>query len=92
MGQLNRIGRAFRVAVASSDAAAIVGAIRGGLAVGYLPDSGIVPGLRIVPDSEGLPPLIDAQLALIRASHAYGGIYDLLAEHVIKDYGNLAVR
>ncbi len=92
VGQLNRIGRAFRIAVASSDAAAIVGAIRGGLAVGYLPDSGIVPGLQIVPDREGLPPLIDAQLALIRASHAYGGIYDLLAGHIIREYGNLPPR
>lgn len=89
IGQLNRIGRAYRVAVASSDAAAIVGAIRGGLAVGYLPESGIVPGLVIVPDSEGLPPLIDARLALMRASEAYGGIYDLLADHIIRTFGNL---
>jgi DNA-binding transcriptional LysR family regulator len=90
IGQLNRIGRAFRVAVASSDAAAIVGAIRGGLAVGYLPESGIVPGLKVVPESEGLPQLIDARLALMRASHAFGGIYDLLAVHIVNEFGNVA--
>ncbi|MDC9826410.1 LysR family transcriptional regulator [Devosia sp. ZB163] len=89
VGQLNRIGRAFRIVVASSDAAAIVGAIRGDLAVGYLPDSGLVPGLVIVPESEGLPPLIDARLALMRASHAQDGIYDLLARHIVDKFGNL---
>lgn len=88
LGQLNRIGRAFRVVVASSDAAAIVGAIRSGLAVGYLPESGIVPGLRVVPESAGLPPLIEARLALVRASHAYGSIYDLLAGQIIREFGN----
>jgi DNA-binding transcriptional LysR family regulator len=92
VGQLNRIGRAFRIVVASSDAAAIVGAIRGELAIGYLPDSGIVPGLRPVPDSEGLPPLMDARLALMRASHALGGIYDLLAAHIVSEFGNLPER
>lgn len=92
VGQLNRIGRAFRIVVSSSDAAAIVGAIRGGLAVGYLPESGIVPGLRLVPDSERLPPLMDARLALVRGSHAYGGIYDLLAGHIVAEFGNLSPR
>lgn len=89
IGQLNRIGRAFRIAVASSDAAAIIGAVRGGLAVGYLPESGLSPGLAIVPESEGLPPLMDARLALSRASHAFGGIYDLLHDHIINTFGNL---
>jgi DNA-binding transcriptional LysR family regulator len=92
IGQLNRIGRAFRIAVASSDAAAIVGAIRGGLAVGYLPDSGLVPGLAVVPESEGLPPLMEARLALSRGSHAFGGIYDLLHDHIVETFGNLAKR
>lgn len=89
LGQLNRIGRAFRVAVASSDAAAVIGAVRGGLAVGYLPESGIVPGLKRVPESAGLPPLMAARLALVRASHAYGGIYDILVDHIVGEFGNV---
>lgn len=36
--------------------------------------------------------LIDARLALVRASLAYGSIYDLLADHNVKEFGNLEAR
>ena len=45
--------------------------------------------MRIVPEDKTLPRLRDAQIALMRASHAYGGIYDALASHIVKSMGNL---
>ena len=39
--------------------------------------------------AEAAPPLNDAQIALLRASHAYGGIYDALATHIVESMGNL---
>ena len=33
--------------------------------------------------------LRDAQIAIMRASHAYGGIYDALASHIVANMGNL---
>jgi hypothetical protein len=45
--------------------------------------------MRVVNDDHGLPRLGDAQIALMRASHAYGGIYDALANHIVQSMGNL---
>jgi len=86
---LNRIGKDYRIAYTSSNATAISSAVLADLAVGFLPESAIQPGMRVVDESYGLPRLNDAQIALMRASHAYGGIYDALATHIVSSMGNL---
>jgi DNA-binding transcriptional LysR family regulator len=87
---LNRINRDYRVAYTSSNALAIASAVVSGLAVGFLPESALQPGLRVIDEEQsGLPHLKDAQIAIMRASHAYGGIYDALASHIVASMGNL---
>lgn len=86
---LNRIGRDYRVAYTSSNAMAITSAVLTDLAVGFLPESALQPGMRVISEDKGLPRLRDAQIALMRASHAYGGIYDALANHIVASMGNL---
>lgn len=86
---LNRIGRDFRVAYTSSNALAVTSAVLSDLAVGFLPESALQPGMRVIAEEKGLPRLQDAQIALLRASHAYGGIYDALATHIVANMGNL---
>jgi DNA-binding transcriptional LysR family regulator len=86
---LTRIGRDYRVAYTSSNALAITSAVLSDLAVGFLPESALQPGMQVIPEAPGLPRLNDAQIALMRASHAYGGIYDALAQHIVSSMGNL---
>jgi DNA-binding transcriptional LysR family regulator len=86
---LNRIGRDYRIAYTSSNAIAISSAVLTDLAVGFLPESALQPGMRVISEDKNLPRLRDAQIALMRASHAYGGIYDALASHIIASMGNL---
>jgi DNA-binding transcriptional LysR family regulator len=86
---LNRVGRDFRVAYTSSNAMAVSSAVLSDLAVGFLPESALQPGMRVIAEDKGLPRLPDAQIALMRASHAYGGIYDALASHIVASMGNL---
>jgi DNA-binding transcriptional LysR family regulator len=86
---LNRIGRDYRIAYTSSNAIAIASAVLTDLAVGFLPESALQPGMRVIQEDKNLPRLRDAQIALMRASHAYGGIYDALATHIIASMGNL---
>lgn len=85
---LNRIGRDYRIAYTSSDATSISSAVLAGLAIGVLPESAIQQGMQVV-DDQNLPRLQDAQIALMRGSHAYGGIYDALATHIVGEMGNL---
>ncbi len=86
---LNRRGRAFRVAYTSSNATAIASAVLSDLAVGILPESALQQGMQVLGEKEGLPKITEAQVAVMRASHAYGGIYDALASHIITSLGNL---
>lgn len=86
---LNRSGRDYRIAYTSSDATSISSAVLAGLAVGFLPQSALQPGMEVVEKSAVLPRLRDAQIALMRSSHAYGGIYDALATHIVDSMGNL---
>lgn len=86
---LNRAGIDYRIAYTSSDATSISSAVQAGLAVGMLPESALQPGMKIVERKHGLPRLADAQIAVMRASHAYGGIYDALATHIVASMGNI---
>lgn len=86
---LERSGLDYRIAYTSSNATAISSAVLSDLAIGFLPESALQPGMRVVNDDHGLPRLGDAQIALMRASHAYGGIYDALANHIVQSMGNL---
>jgi DNA-binding transcriptional LysR family regulator len=91
VGALTRTGRDYRIAYTSSNATAISSAVMSDLAVGILPESALQPGMRVITD-KSLPRLQDAQIALMRGSHAYGGIYDALASHVVASMGNLESR
>jgi DNA-binding transcriptional LysR family regulator len=86
---LTRVGRDVRIAYTSSNALAITSAVLSDLAVGILPESALQPGMEVIAEAPGLPRLNDAQIALLRASHAYGGIYDALAQHIVASMGNL---
>lgn len=72
----------FRIAYTSSNATAITSAVNAGLAVGVLCESSITKDMRILGPEDGMPPLPDADIAMLRASNAYGGIYNALAEHI----------
>ena len=86
---LDRIGRDYRIAYTSSNATAISSAVLADLAVGFLPESALQPGMNVIAEAPGLPRLKDAQIALMRSSQAYGGIYDALASHIVASMGNL---
>jgi len=86
---LNRSGTDYRIAYTSSDATSTSSAVMADLAIGFLPQSAIQMGMQIIDNNQKLPRLRDAQIALLRASHAYGGIYDALANHIIDEMGNL---
>jgi DNA-binding transcriptional LysR family regulator len=89
---LDRLGRDYRVAYTSSNALAIASAVLTDLAVGFLPESALQPGMLAIAEDKNLPRLRDAEIALMRASHAYGGIYDALARHIVTSMGNLEVN
>ncbi|MGJ8529774.1 LysR family transcriptional regulator [Maritalea sp.] len=79
---LNAANIDFRIAYTSSNATAITSAVHAGLAVGLLTESSLTPEMRILGPNDGMPDLPHADIAMLRASNAYGGIYNALAEHI----------
>jgi len=86
---LERVGRDYRVAFSSCNALGIASAVLTDLAVGFLPESALQPGMLAIVEDENLPRLPNAEIALLRGSHAYGGIFDALAQHIVTQMGNL---
>ncbi|MCI5076711.1 LysR substrate-binding domain-containing protein [Oricola sp.] len=67
---LDRAGRAWRIAYRSSGFASLRAAIRAGLAVGPLPRASVGPGLRVLGEADGMPPLPFAQREIMVARQA----------------------
>ena len=89
---LDRVGHDYRLADTSCNALAIASAVLSDLAVGFLPESALQPGMLAIAEDRTLPRMPEAEIALMRASHAYGGIFDALAKHVVTTMGNLDTR
>ncbi|MEO6015171.1 MAG: LysR family transcriptional regulator [Devosia sp.] len=91
MEALDRVGRDYRVAYTSSNALAIASAVLTDLAIGFLPESALQPGMLAIREDRHLPRLRDAEIALLRSTQAHGGIYDALAKHIVTSMGNLDI-
>ena len=86
---LAKINRHYRVAYASSNSAAINAAVLRGLAVGPMPEMCLRPGMRVLDEGEGFPPLGNFEIGMIkRAGRAVPAI-EALAQ-LVKE--GLAVR
>ena len=81
--QLAAIGRPSRIAYTSLSIAGIYAALEAGLAVGALLKSNVRPGLRMLLESEGFPPLGKVGVALVRSPMARGELIDRLEQHVL---------
>ncbi len=78
---LEMIGRPYRLAYASSNSVAIASAVTAGLAVAAIPEICMRPGMRILTEADGFPPLGTFDIGLIRSSKSSAAI-DSLACHI----------
>lgn len=65
---LDRVGRGYRVAYASANSSAINAAVLAGLAVAAIPEICMRPGMRVLGEADGFPPLGLFDIGLIRSS------------------------
>lgn len=77
--ELDRAGRAWRVAYSSPNHAGVRAAVAGGLGVSVLPLSALPPGTRRLGPPDGLPPLPETELALLVAAGRRSDGADLVA-------------
>lgn len=86
---LERMGRSFRVLYSSWNSTAVGAAVTAGLAVAVLPESAVRPGMRVLGQADGFPPLPTARIGLIRNAAEGSALVDALANHIAQSLDNL---
>jgi DNA-binding transcriptional LysR family regulator len=86
---LEKIGRQYRVAYSSPNSNAVNAAVQSGLAVGAVPELCVRPGMRILGERDGFPPLGHFEIGLLRKPGRPSSAVDALARHVTESLGNL---
>jgi len=76
--ELDRAGRAWRVAYSSPNHAGVRAAVSGGLGISVLPHSALPSGARFLGVEDGLPPLPETELALLVRDGVRGEGADLV--------------
>lgn len=86
---LEKSGRKYRIAYSSPNSNAVNAAVQTGLAVGAVPDLCLRPGMRILTEKDGFPPLGTFDIGLIRRPGRGSSAIDALARHVTSSLANL---
>lgn len=81
--------RKYRIAYSSSNSNAINAAVTTGLAVGAVPELCVRPGMRVLTERDGFPPLGTFDIGLVRKPGRPSSAVDALARHVTESLGNL---
>jgi DNA-binding transcriptional LysR family regulator len=85
-------GRAYRILYTSWNSSAVGAVVMAGLAVGVLPETAIRPGMRILGEAEGFPPLPTVKIALLRNPNSQGHVVTALADHIMSSLDTLSLN
>lgn len=80
--QLDSWNRRYRVAYQSSNSNAIKAAVLSGLAIGVMPRVSVAPGMRILAEADGFPPLMNIEIGLVFAPGKLNPAVEALAKHI----------
>ncbi|HKG72957.1 MAG TPA: LysR substrate-binding domain-containing protein [Aestuariivirgaceae bacterium] len=80
--QLDSWNRRYRIAYASTNSNAIKAAVLAGLAVAALPRVSVTPGMRILSETEGFPPLMVIEIGLVFAPRQANPAVEALTKHI----------
>lgn len=82
VGALERANRKYRIAYSSSNSNALNAAVMAGLAVGAVPELLLKPGMRVLTERDGLPPMGRFEIGLVRKAGRPSSAMEALARHV----------
>jgi DNA-binding transcriptional LysR family regulator len=80
--QLDSWNRRYRIAYASTNSNAIKAAVLAGLAVAALPRVSVTPGMRILSETEGFPPLMVIEIGLVFPPGKPNPAVEALTKHI----------
>lgn len=87
--RLEEMGRKYRIAYSSPNSNAVNAAVQTGLAVGAVPELCLRPGMRVLTQKDGFPPLGTFDIGLVRKPGRPNSAIEALARHVTESLSNL---
>lgn len=81
--------RKYRVAYSSSNSNAIGAVVQTGLAVGAIPELCVRPGMRVMGEREGFPPIGSFEIGLARKAGKPNTAVQAFTRHVIESFANI---
>ncbi len=89
LNALAKQGRKYRVAYSTANSNAVNAAVMQGLAVGAVPELCVRPGMRVLTEKDGFPPLGTFDIGLVRKPGKTNTAIEALAQHVTASLSNL---
>jgi DNA-binding transcriptional LysR family regulator len=89
---LDSVSRKHRIGFTSPNRAAIDAAVLQGLAVAAMPDICLRPGMRVLTETDGFPPLGSYEIGLLRKAGRLSQAAEALARHVRESFGKQAIN
>jgi len=86
---LEAINRPYRIAYASSNSNAIAATVLAGTAIAAIPKLTLRPGMRILTEADGFPPLGEFEIGLLHATPHGNSAIEALACHITESFGNI---
>lgn len=88
-GALENCGRKFRIGYSSANSNAVNAAVMAGLAVGAVPELCVRPGMRVLTERDGFPPLGTFDIGIVRKPGRPSSVSNALARHITEGLGQM---
>lgn len=86
---LDRMDRDYRILFTSWSATVLIAAVLAGLAVSVLAECALRPGMRVLGEADGFPPLDDVHIGILRGRTNHPALTEALARHIADSLDNI---
>jgi DNA-binding transcriptional LysR family regulator len=86
---LDRMNRDYRILFTSWSATVLIAAVLAGLAVSVLAECALRPGMRVLGEADGFPPLDDVHIGILRGRTNHPALTEALARHIADSLDNI---
>lgn len=87
---LDRMGRDYRIMFTSYSATAIAAAVLSGGAITIMPECSLRPGMRVLGEADGFPPLPDCVIGILTSPATQMDIVDAFTRHIMESLDNIS--
>jgi len=87
---LEKVGRAYRIMFTSHSATALAAAVLSGGAITIMPECSLRPGMRVLGEADGFPPLPECRIGIVRRPSADTEIINAITRHIAESLDNIS--